>query len=49
MALTKLGKFIEISDLRNSEDKYDADSVVGISTQKMILIYQINLAKIKQI
>ena len=47
MALTKLGKFIEISDLRNSEDKYDADSVVGISTQKMMISTKADLDGVK--
>lgn len=47
MTLIKLGKFIEISDLRNSEDKYDADSVVGISTQKMMISTKADLDGVK--
>lgn len=47
MALIKLGKYIEVSDLRNSEDKYDADSVVGISTQKMMISTKADLDGVK--
>ncbi len=34
MALTKLGRHIELLDLRNSDNTYAADAVVGLSTQK---------------
>lgn len=34
MALTKLGRYIELLDLRNSDNTYAADAVVGLSTQK---------------
>lgn len=37
MALTKLGKYIEQRDLRNTENKLGEDSVVGISTQKEMI------------
>ena len=34
MALTTLGRYIELLDLRNSDNTYAADAVVGLSTQK---------------
>lgn len=34
MALTKLGRYIELLDLRNSDNTYAADAVVGLSTKK---------------
>lgn len=34
---TKLGMYISLSDLRNSDDKYSVDSVVGLSTQKKMI------------
>lgn len=37
MALTKLGKYIEQRDLRNTENKLGENSVVGISTQKEMI------------
>ena len=37
MVLTKLGKYIEQSELKNIDNKYGEDNVVGISTQKMMI------------
>ena len=37
MALTKLGRYIELLDLRNSDNTYTADAVVGLSTQKITI------------
>lgn len=37
MGLTKLGKYIKPLDLRNTENKYGEDAVVGLSTQKQII------------
>ena len=37
MALTKLGLYIEPIDIRNADDRYGEDSVVGLSTQKQII------------
>ena len=37
MALTKLGKYLALSDLRNSDGKLGSESVVGLSTQKQII------------
>lgn len=34
MTLTKIEKYIELLDLRNSDNTYTADAVVGLSTQK---------------
>lgn len=47
MALTKLGKYVEISDLRNSDDKYGSDAVVGISTQKKMITTKADLDGVK--
>lgn len=47
MALTKLGKYIELSDLRNSEDKYGEEAVVGISTQKTMISTKADLDGVK--
>lgn len=47
MALTKLGNYIEISDLRNSDDKYSSDAVVGISTQKKMITTKADLDGVK--
>lgn len=44
MALTKLGKYIELLDLRNSDNAYSADSVVGLSTQKSMITTKANLS-----
>jgi len=43
MGLTKLGKYIEPSDLRNSEGIYDDTAVVGLSTAKQIIDTKANL------
>lgn len=37
MGLVKLGKYIEPSDLRNSDGAYDETAVVGLSTAKQII------------
>jgi type I restriction enzyme S subunit len=37
MGLTKLGKYITLSDLRNTDNLYTEDAVVGLSTQKMMI------------
>lgn len=37
MALTKLGNYIAIFDQRNTDEKYNEESVVGISTQKKLI------------
>lgn len=47
MSLTKLGKYIEVSDLRNSDDKYGTDAVVGISTQKKMITTKADLDGVK--
>lgn len=47
MALTKLGNFIETLDLRNSDDKYGEESVVGLSTQKTIITTKADLSGVK--
>ena len=41
---TKLGKHIKQSDARNSENKYGEDSVVGLSTQKQMIVTKADLA-----
>ena len=40
----KLGKYIEVFDLRNTEENYGEESVVGISTQKTIINTKANLS-----
>lgn len=47
MALTKLGKYIEQCELKNTDDKYSEDSVVGISTQKMMISTKADLIDVK--
>lgn len=47
MALTKLGKYIEQFELKNTDDKYGEDSVVGISTQKMMISTKADLMDVK--
>ena len=47
MKLTKLGNYIEISELRNTEDRYGEDAVVGLSTQKMMIKTKANLTGVK--
>lgn len=44
MALTKLGRYIELLDLRNSDNTYAADAVVGLSTQKTTIKTKANLS-----
>lgn len=45
MALTKykLGELIELCDERNSENKYTAEEVRGISTEKIFIETKANL------
>lgn len=47
MALTKLGLYIKQCDLRNTDDKYVEDDVVGISTQKMMIHTKADLIGVK--
>lgn len=47
MALTKLGLYIKQCDLRNTDDKYGEDDVVGISTQKMMIHTKADLMGVK--
>lgn len=47
MALTKLGAYIEQYDLRNIDDKYGEDDVVGISTQKTMIRTKADLMGVK--
>lgn len=44
MALTKLGTYIELLDLRNTDNKYNANSVVGLSTQKTMISTKADLS-----
>lgn len=44
MGLIKLGKYITTLDLRNSDNIYDEESVVGLSTQKMMINTKADLA-----
>jgi type I restriction enzyme S subunit len=43
MGLTKLGKYIEISDFRNSDGAMNSDAVVGLSTAKQIISTKANM------
>ena len=43
MGLTKLGRYIELFDERNTAGDYGADTVVGLSTQKEIIKTKANL------
>lgn len=47
MTLTKLKNYIEQCDLRNTDDIYSKDSVVGISTQKMMISTKADLLDVK--
>lgn len=47
MALNKLGKHIEQSELKNICDEYGEDDVVGISTQKMMISTKADLKDVK--
>lgn len=47
MELTKLGIYIKQSDLRNTDDKYGEDDVVGISTQKTMIQTKADLMDVK--
>lgn len=47
MTLTKLKNYIEQCDLRNNDDIYSKDSVVGISTQKMMISTKADLLDVK--
>ncbi len=46
MGLIKLGKYIEQCELKNNDDKYGEDNVVGISTQKMMISTKADLARV---
>ena len=43
MGSTKLGKFIEQSYLRNSDDALNADDVIGLSTAKQLITTKANM------
>ena len=43
MGLTKLGKYIEPSDLRNSDGQFGEETVVGLSTQKQMITTKADL------
>lgn len=43
MALSRLGDYIEIIDIRNSDEKFNADNVRGISTSKVFIKTKANL------
>lgn len=47
MALTKLGKYIKQCELKNTDDKYGENCVVGISTQKMMISTKADLMDVK--
>lgn len=47
MALNKLGKYIEQSELKNICDEYGEDDVIGISTQKMMISTKADLKDVK--
>lgn len=47
MALTKLGKYIKLSDLRNSDGIFDESAVVGLSTKKQIILTKASLTGVK--
>ena len=47
MALTKLGKYLKQSELRNTDGKYCEDCVVGISTQKLMIPTKADLMGVK--
>lgn len=44
MALTKLGKYIKQSDIRNTCREFNENDVVGLSTQKEIILTKADLA-----
>lgn len=46
IGLTKLGKYIGVSDLRNSNDKFNETAVVGLSTQKQIITTKADLTDV---
>ena len=46
MGLTKLGEYIGISDLGNSDGKLNKTAVVGLSTQKQIITTKANLTDV---
>lgn len=47
MALTKLGNYIELCDLKNTDDKYTEEDVVGISTKKKMITTKADLSGVK--
>lgn len=47
MALSKLGQYIELLDIRNTDDVLGEDSVVGLSTQKDIIKTKADLDGVK--
>lgn len=47
MKSTKLGNYIELCDLKNIDEKYTEDDVVGISTQKKMITTKADLSGVK--
>ena len=47
MALIKLGNYIELCDLKNTDDKYTEEDVAGISTQKKMITTKADLSGVK--
>lgn len=47
MASTKLGHYIELIDIRNVDDQYGEEAVVGLSTQKQIIRTKADLDGVK--
>ena len=47
MGLSKLGLYIELLDERNSDNLFDEDAVVGLSTQKQIIKTKADLSGVK--
>ena len=47
MASTKLGHYIEPIDIRNVDDQYGEEAVVGLSTQKQIIRTKADLDGVK--
>lgn len=47
MALSKLGLYIEQLDIRNTDNSYGEDAVVGLSTQKQIINTKADLSGVK--
>lgn len=46
MGLTKLGKYLELSDWRNGTERFGQDAVVGLSTQKQMITTKADLTRV---